>query len=73
MQEVLDLVVDSTNGRAPVQPFRSPMIKAPRYERAANSGSGSKPQETPSSEYHLASSANPMKFLQGSNKAYESN
>lgn len=41
MQEVLDLVVDNANGGRKVQPFASPMIKAPCYGNS--SGTGSKP------------------------------
>ncbi len=54
-----------------MQPFRSPMIKAPRY---GGSGSGSKPRETPCSDSsQMAGNGHPMKFLQGNSKAYETN
>lgn len=76
MQEVLDLVVDHTSGRAPVQPFRSPMIKAP-LDAGRYGASGSDrplPHETPGSDgSHVVGGGQPMKFLHGSNRAYETN
>lgn len=73
MQEVLDLVVDNANGRSNVQPFRSPMIKAPRYRGSDKQDSGLKPQETPSQSdsSQLLGGGQQRTFLQDSNKAYE--